>query len=148
MDELLLSLRVALSETWSFYFKAHVFHWNVRGPLFRQFHKFFGEIYEDVFAAVDGLAEEIRALGALAPTSLDDIAAAASIKFTDVPSAAEMLQQLIVDNDTVITALETANAAAIEARQDGLTNFLEARLDAHKKWGWMLKATISEDVGA
>lgn len=148
MDELLSRLRGALSETWAFYFKAHSFHWNVRGPLFRQFHEFFGDLYEDAHGAVDGLAERIRTLGQLAPASLDEIIADATIRFTDAPGAAGMLQQLVDGNQAVINALNAANESALAAGEDGLSNYLQDRLDAHKKWAWMLKTTISEDTGA
>lgn len=148
MDELLSRLRAALSETWAFYFKAHSFHWNVRGPLFRQFHEMFGDLYEDAHGAVDGLAERIRTLGALAPASLDEIAADTTIRFTDAPAAAAMLVQLVDGNQSVIDALNGANEAALAAGEDGISNYLQDRIDAHKKWAWMLKTTISEDAGA
>lgn len=149
MNELVACLRVALSETWAFYFKAHSFHWNVRGPLFRQFHELFGDIYEDAHGAVDGLAERIRTLGRFAPASLDEIASLATIPFTNVPSTAEMLTQLISANDDVIGALRNVNDAISVAGSSnvGLSNYVQERLDIHAKWEWQLLATVSDDLG-
>lgn len=144
---LLEALRVALAETWAFYFKAHSFHWNVRGPLFKQFHDLFGDLYDDLHDAVDDLAERIRTLNALAPQSLEEIVSASRIAFTPAPGAPEMVMQLLEANQIVIGALAAANTAARDAGNDGLCNLLEGRLDAHEKWAWMLRATISDDAG-
>ena len=46
-----------------FYFTAHRAHWNVTGPDFAEYHELFGDIYDDVYDAVDPLAENIRKLG-------------------------------------------------------------------------------------
>ncbi len=136
------AVRLALANTWAMYFKAHSFHWNVRGPLFSQFHTFFGEIYDDAHDAVDVLAERLRTLGVLAPVSLDEIVRGSSISFTGSPSAPEMIVQLIEANDAVIESLKAANTAAVDAGNDGLANTLQGRLDIHQKWGWMLSAYI------
>lgn len=140
---LLTAMQAALGETWAFYFKAHSFHWNVRGPLFSQLHEFFGDIYEDAHGAVDGLAERIRAMDKLAPASLDEIAGPAMIEFTAAPDAAGMVLQLVQANGAVIAALQTANTLALSNGQQGLGNYLQERLDRHAKWGWMLAATAS-----
>ncbi|WP_316184710.1 DNA starvation/stationary phase protection protein [Bradyrhizobium sp. SZCCHNRI1003] len=145
MMDLVAAVRLALAETWVFYFKAHSFHWNVRGPLFRQFHQLFGDLYEDLHGAVDTLAERLRALDALAPASLDEIATGSAIAFTPPPAAADMVAQLLAANDVVITALDDANQAAIAGGNDGLANLLQERLDMHAKWGWMLRATLDPD---
>ena len=62
MDELNTSLKIVMANTYAMYFKAHGFHWNVEGKDFSQFHDFFSGIYQELFAAVDTIAEEIRAL--------------------------------------------------------------------------------------
>ena len=138
--DLLAALRLALGETFAFYFLAHSHHWNVRGPLFPQLHGLFGSIYEDAHDAVDTLAERIRTLGVLAPASLQGIAAPATIVFTEPPDAAGMVLQLIAGNDAVIKALDAANAAAQSVANDGLANILQERLDVHAKWAWQLRS--------
>ncbi|WP_316172424.1 DNA starvation/stationary phase protection protein [Bradyrhizobium sp. SZCCHNRI2049] len=144
--DLIASVRLALAQTWAFYFLAHSFHWNVRGPLFAPFHKLFGDLYEDLHGAVDDLAERLRTLGVLAPSSLDEILAGATITFTAPPAAADMVVQLLAANAIAIAAIDAANEAAIASGNDGLANFLQERLDAHAKWGWMLQATLDPDA--
>lgn len=142
---LVSSLRASLAETWAFYFKAHSFHWNIRGGLFKQFHDLFGGIYEDAHGAVDDLAERLRTLDVDAPRSLDEIAMGASISFpSSVPDDAGMVSQLIKDNDTVIKALKATNDLAEEQGNCGLANMLQGRIDIHQKHGWMLRATMAK----
>ena len=70
MDELIEQMKVTLASTFSFYLKAHNFHWNVEGANFPQFHSFFEGIYTDAWGAVDVIAEHLRTLDAYAPGSL------------------------------------------------------------------------------
>jgi starvation-inducible DNA-binding protein len=153
MDELVKALQAALGNVWAYYFKAHTFHWNVRGPLFQQFHDMFGAIYGDAFAEVDTIAELILTLDVPAPSSLDEIAQAAGIAFTpnvagQAADAGVMLVQLAADNATVIASLDAANAAAAGAGKQGIAHALQGLLDAHEKWGWKLRATINAGAEA
>lgn len=143
--DLSASMKAALAETWVWGFKSHVFHWNVRGPMFSQYHEFFGDIYADADGAVDALAEQIRALDDLAPSSIDEITGPARIIFSHADDAEQMLEQLSSDNKTVIDALAAAQTAAEDAGKKGLANFLQDRLDKHAKWGWMLTAYTKKD---
>lgn len=140
------TLRAALSETWAFYFQSQSFHWNVTGDDFPQLHEFFGSLYRDANGAVDGLAEQLRALGEFAPTSLAAIDKESKITFSDTPpDAPGMVKQLGSDNQLVIDALNAAQHAASEGDQQGLANYLQDRLNTHQKWAWMLRATANEN---
>ena len=52
------------------------------------------------------------------------------------------LIQLLSDNDIVINTLIEAYKLAENENEYGLANFLQDRIDIHKKHGWMLRATI------
>lgn len=141
MEELINKMKVVLASTFAFYLKAHNFHWNVEGVNFPQYHEFFGNLYEEVHGAVDTIAEEIRALDAYAPGSLKRFQELSTIMDeTSVPSAVIMCQRLEKDNQTLLLDLEQAYNEAERTKQLGLANFLQDRIDAHKKHGWMLKA--------
>lgn len=139
------ALRLALAETWAFYFKAHSFHWNVRGPLFFQLHEAFADIYEDAHGAVDGLAEQLRALDKMAPSSLDEIVKGSKIKFKKPGDCMAMVKDLADANAVVVDALNVANAEALGSSNDGLANYLQGRIDQHNKWAWMLMSTLADD---
>lgn len=142
METLLERMRTLLATNFSFYLKLHFFHWNVTGPNFPQYHEFFGDLYEEVFAANDSIAEQIRAIKGFAPGSLSRFSDLSLIKDQiDVIPAEQMLSIAIQDNEKVIEALTVAYRLAEQNAELGLANFLQDRIDIHKKHGWMLRAT-------
>ena len=143
MEDLAEELKVALASTFSFYLKAHNFHWNVEGIEFPQLHSFFETIYTDAWEAVDGIAEHIRTLDAYAPGSLSRFKELSLVKDeTNIPTATSMLSKLNEDNDTIIQELFKCQMLAEKNKKTGLANYLQDRIDRHEKHGWMLRATI------
>lgn len=144
MDELVLAMRKCLANTFVFYFKTHGFHWNVEGINFPTYHGFFGDLYEDLYSAIDPMAEEIRALNAYAPSGLNELYKGASISDSDFKGdqLKEMIGAALNDNATVISDLTTAFALATRQNNQGLANFLADRLDKHKKHEWMLRSCL------
>jgi starvation-inducible DNA-binding protein len=143
MEEITNPLKVAFADTYAFYVKAQNYHWNVEGPLFPMYHEFFGNIYEEVGGAIDRFAEEIRAAGAYAPGAFSRFAELTNIQDELlVLSPLQMVATLYTDNMKVYASLKMARDIADEYEQNGLVNFLEERLDAHKKHDWMLRVTM------
>lgn len=146
MDKLVEDMKVALASTFAMYLKAHNFHWNVEGPHFAEYHSFFGELYGELWGAVDGIAEQIRALDAYAPGSLGRFAELSVVKDqVNIPAPNLMFKELVVDNAKIIILLESINEQAGNLRKSGLSNFIEDRIDKHSKHGWMLRS-ISKGV--
>jgi starvation-inducible DNA-binding protein len=142
MEELHNALKIVLADTFTMYMKTHSFHWNVIGPNFSEYHAFFGTLYEELHGAVDPIAEEIRAVNSFAPSSLDRIKELTRIEESDtIPTAERMFQLLINDNNIVLDSLKQAYDLADKEGELGLANFLQDRMDIHKKHGWMLRAT-------
>ena len=128
------------------YLKTHFFHWNVKGQDFFQYHEFFGNLYEDIFESVDKTAEEIRALNGIAYGSLTQYESLSAVKDqTTVPSIQEMVSIAYRDNETIIAILMEVHQAAERENQKGLLNYIEERLDVHKKHGWMLRSSMASD---
>lgn len=141
MDELIQEMKIALASAFSFYLKAHYFHWNVEGPNFPQYHAFFGDLYEEVYGSVDQFAEEIRALGSYSPGSLGRFKELSIVEDEiNIPNSATMIRELMLDNQRIIDLLEKINSMANEQGKSGLSNFIEDRIDKHSKHGWMLRA--------
>lgn len=142
-EELILSLKKALADSFVLYYKAHTYHWNVEGADFKQYHDLFGGIYEEIFDAIDDLAEHIRQLDDYAPTSLSQIKSLSMIsEDEEVVSAMSMVSRLLDANNLTLASLMMAYRAADSATELGLANFLQDRIAAHQKHGWMLKATL------
>lgn len=141
----MLPLDRALASTFTLYFKAHSYHWNVQGSDFAQLHSFFGELYEDIHTSIDAMAEQVRALGRHAPFNLKMILSDSGLaEDQHVLSAHDMLINLHESNAIVIHEL---NDAIKDAKDNqGLINFLADRVDKHSKHAWQLKSFLSEDV--
>ena len=143
MEELKTALTKVLADTFVMYFKAHSYHWNVEGMFFQQFHEFFGNIYEELYGAVDPIAEHIRAIDGYAPASLANIMAMKVVQESDlITDPKTMISNLITDNNLVIISLMKAYQEAEQVSEIGLANFLQDRIDVHQKHGWMLKASL------
>jgi starvation-inducible DNA-binding protein len=144
MRELVTALGKLLADVYAMSLMAQGAHWNVEGDDFHQFHEFFGEIYDDVYSAVDPLAENIRKLGAYSPAGLSTFAKLTVIKDTAPESDPERLcEELLSANDKVIRNIDVAFKAAVSANEQGIANFLSDRDGMHKKWRWQLTAITS-----
>jgi len=147
MEELINNMKVVLADSFAFYLKLHNFHWNVEGPNFPQYHELFGNLYEEVFGAIDSIAEHIRAVGGYAPGSLSRYSDLTSIEDQNtVINADEMIRTALLDNAKVIASLTIAYKAAEASNELGLANFLQDRMDIHKKHGWMLRASSKTPI--
>lgn len=145
MEEIVVPLKKAFADTYAFYLKAQNYHWNVTGPLFPMYHEFFGKIYEEVGGAIDMFAEEIQAQNAYAPGAFSRFSELSSIQDELlIRKPEEMVETLYNDNNTVLISLKVARDAADKYSENGLVNFLEDRLDNHKKHAWMLRSSRSQ----
>jgi len=144
MNGLLPALRTSLANTFVMYFKTQGFHWNVEGIHFSQYHSFFGDLYDDLYGAVDPLAENVRKLGEYAPRSLTEIYKYSTLTESDLvgTDVKEMLNSLLTDNTEVLNSLNRTFALANTANEQGLADYIAARIDAHKKHEWQLRSSL------
>ena len=141
-EELIVAVKKVLADTFVMYYKTHSYHWNVEGSNFPQYHEFLQNIYEELFASVDTIAEHIRQIDGYAPTSLMELKSYSMIsEDEDIVSAMSMIDRLIDANNLVLASLMMAYQTAEQATEIGLSNFLQDRVAAHQKHGWMLKST-------
>lgn len=142
MNELSAALKISLSNTFLMYMKAHVYHWNVEGANFNDYHAYFGGLYEELWGAIDPIAEHIRAVGEYAPVGLADIYDAKTVNDDQsrISFPKQMFSNLIDANNQVIDSLNKAFDLATYSKKQGLANFLADRLDIHAKHGWQLSA--------
>jgi starvation-inducible DNA-binding protein len=141
MNDLIEQMKVSLASTFAFYLKAHGFHWNVEGANFTQYHEFLGGLWEEAFGAVDPLAEHLRTLESYAPASFARYTDLSIVKDElNIPPAMSMMTKLLADNTALIEQLTKTQALAEKEKKMGLANFLQDRIDAHEKHGWMLRS--------
>ncbi len=145
MDELKKAMKIAFASEYSFAIKAQNFHWNVEGPLFPQLHDLFGKIYEEVYASIDDFAENIRKLGSYSPASFQRFSMLTQIEDElNMLEDRAMLAELLNDSDKMVKLLKMVFDLSEQAGEHGLSDFIAARMDAHRKHSWMLRATLKE----
>jgi starvation-inducible DNA-binding protein len=137
------ALNKVLADSYALYLKTHGYHWNVRGPNFQSLHVLLEGQYQDEWAALDDIAERIRALGELAPQGYAAFGNLSSIKDGDPEQDWEgMFKELKTDNETVIATLRAAFPVADEAGDEATADLLTQRLTAHEKHAWMIRSTL------
>ena len=137
------ALRLVVADTYAIIGQTHICHWNVRGASFFSLHTAFEEQYNELFAAVDEIAERIRAKGALAPGGLANLATMAGIEeITEDASAKDMVEHLVSANEKLIVDLKAARDCASEASDSESEDMMIARIQVHEKTVWMLKSYL------
>ncbi len=132
-----------LADSYTLYVKTHNFHWNVEGPMFNTLHLMFEEQYTELAAAVDEIAERIRALGLPAPGSYAQFSELTSItEETGSPTAKEMVEQLARDQEIVARTAREVFPLADEANDEPTADLLTQRMQTHEKTAWMLRSML------
>ncbi|WP_175882199.1 non-specific DNA-binding protein DpsA [Burkholderia sp. BCC0044] len=133
-----------LADTFSLYLKTHNFHWNVTGPMFNTLHLMFEEQYNELWLAVDSVAERIRTLGVVAPGTFGDFAKLSSVpEAKGVPAAEEMIRQLVEGHETVVRTAREIFPIADAASDEPTADLLTQRLQTHEKTAWMLRSLLA-----
>jgi starvation-inducible DNA-binding protein len=133
-----------LADTYTLYLKTHNFHWNVTGPMFQTLHLMFETQYNELALAVDLIAERIRALGFPAPGTYRQFAQATSIEEPiGVPSAEEMIRQLVAGQEAVVRTARSILPTANNANDQPTLDLLTQRMQTHEKTAWMLRSLLA-----
>ena len=135
------ALRQVVADSYAVLGQTHICHWNVRGPSFFSLHNAFEEQYTELFTAVDEIAERIRALGALAPGGLANLAKMAGMKeIEENATARDMVAHLAKANGALVADLVKARDLAGAAGDNQTEDLMISRIQVHEKTIWMLKS--------
>ncbi len=142
-DKVVKTLRQVVADSYALIGQTHLCHWNVRGPSFFSLHAAFEAQYTELFAAVDEIAERIRAKGSLAPGGLANLAKLAEIQeLAEDATAQDMVRHLLMANEKLLKDLKVARDAAGEAGDSETEDLMIARTQVHEKTVWMLKSFL------
>jgi starvation-inducible DNA-binding protein len=143
MEKLFKKLSDTQATLFLLFQKTWVYHWNVVGPDFYQYHKLFGEHYEEMFSEIDRITEHMRYLNIKPVPTLKRI--------TEVSHVLEansnlddkgMVNDLISDNNTIINLYKQAAEEADSQNQRATCNVLDDLAESAGKRVWMLKSFI------
>jgi len=132
-----------LADTFTLYLKTHNFHWNVTGPMFNTLHLMFETQYNELWLALDLIAERIRSLGYPAPATFAEYGRLASVKETPGQPKAEDMVRLLVEGNEAVARTARAMFPSVEKADDEPTaDLLTQRMQIHEKNAWMLRSLL------
>jgi starvation-inducible DNA-binding protein len=128
------SLFVLFQKTW-------VYHWNVVGDDFYQFHNLFGTQYESMFEQIDRLTEHMRYLNIKPVPTLSRITEVSHISETNSSlDSMGMIRDLISSHQKFVELLGQVAEEAEEQKSRGTTNLVDDLNEEHGKFIWMLRS--------
>ncbi len=119
-------------------------HWNVQGSNFFALHTFLQTQYEEIFLAVDEIAERLRALDIISPGGLKTLAALSGISELTVEAhpAKVLVAHLLASHEILVNTAKKLRDMA-EKNHDAETQDLAIkRIQIHEKTLWMLRSFL------
>jgi starvation-inducible DNA-binding protein len=137
------SLNQVLADSYALMSLTHLAHWNVEGPGFFALHTAFQTQYEELFVAIDEIAERIRALGCYAIGGLATHSAVAQIEeFVSPISQEGYVKALLAANEKLVRDAILARDLAGEVNDPESQDLMTGRITLHQKTIWMLKSFL------
>ncbi len=138
-------LGTVLASTYALRIKTQNFHWNVTGPNFIALHELFEAQYVEQAAAIDTIAERIRALGAVSPGSFATFAELSVLEDAPAkpPADKAMIEILASDHAALSKLCRDVSSTAEEAEDMATADLMNGRTAAHDKAAWMLSAHLA-----
>lgn len=137
-------LHTLLADSYALMAQTHLAHWNVEGPAFFELHTAFQKQYEELFTAIDDIAERLRALDVMAPGGLKLLAEHSRISEM-TPGAApakDFVAHLIDAHETLVANALVLRESAGEANDLQTQDMVIGRIATHEKTLWMLRSYL------
>lgn len=137
-------LQKLLGNSYALMGQTHLAHWNVEGPAFFELHGAFQKQYEELFTAIDDIAERLRALDVMAPGGLKILAGLSQIPEM-TPGAApakDFVAHLIECHEILLAEALELREAAGAANDLQTQDMVIGRIATHEKTLWMLRSYL------
>jgi starvation-inducible DNA-binding protein len=137
------SLNQVLADSYALMALTHLAHWNVEGQGFFALHTAFQTQYEELFTAIDEIAERVRALDNYAIGGLGTLATKAGMPEFAAPLKQEdYVMKLIEANEKLVADAAKARDLAGGANDSETQDLMIGRITLHQKTIWMLKSFL------
>jgi starvation-inducible DNA-binding protein len=125
------------------------YHWQTFGPLFRDIHKLFDELAEEVLETIDPLAERIRMIGPdVEHVQLKEMQEAAKVQSAGKgQSIREMVEEADANLYIVIKAMREAAKTADQNNDPGTVDLFSKLVQVHEKHEWFLRELLKKKDG-
>ncbi|MCY4641567.1 MAG: ferritin-like domain-containing protein [Gammaproteobacteria bacterium] len=113
------------------------------GPMFTALHTIFEQQYQKLALAVDETAEQIRALGKLAPGSYSRFAESTQIdEETGAPDAENMIRQMVLEQEAAVRTAREVFPVTEQATDEPTANLLTNRMQTHEITARVLRGLL------
>src|SRR5690606_31939626 len=127
------------------YTKLHNYHWYVTGPSFFTLHEKFEELYNEITANLDEVAERILTKGGKPVTTMKAHLELSRVKEArGAENAEEMVQAIIDDFQSTMKLIKEAMEEAANQGDDRTEDMLNATFQSLEKHVWMLSAFLGK----
>lgn len=138
------SLEGLLIDSYALMLKSQHYHWNVTGAHFGPLHELFEEHYNNLWEAVDEIAERIRQLGMPVQGHLGYFAEKSRIADGHASNAQEMISDLLESHEAIVRTLREEKAMAEEADDEVTVDLFVDRMTFHEKAAWFLRSHLQQ----
>ncbi len=134
------ALNPLIADLFALYTKTKNYHWHLAGSHFRDYHLLFDEYADQIFAAIDLLAERVRRVGGTTIRSISHIGQMQTISDDndDFVPAGEMVQRLLQDNAHLVKTQRAAHAVCEKSHDVATSSLLETLIDESERRKWFL----------
>lgn len=128
-----------------FYMNARGYHWNIRGKDFFELHVKFEELYTDLLAKIDEVAERILTLGEEPAHTYSSYLNKADIQEQPrVTDGSQAIQQILDAYKTIISKQRTILEEASSAHDEGTSALMSDYIREQEKSVWMYTAYLGK----
>jgi starvation-inducible DNA-binding protein len=149
MIETQQQLQQVFRDNFMVYYRAHVAHVNTRGRNFYSDHKLLHKIYEHLQDNTDALAELLRTLGEMMPTTLDSVMSESAVPDEACEGTADDLLSKVRDG---LQQLDDAYQELVRVSEsesiDEITDYAQGEIRVLRKYMWMLDSTLTPEFMA
>ncbi|MFD1873038.1 Dps family protein [Hymenobacter bucti] len=133
-------LRRLVADLFALYVKTKNYHWHMSGRHFRDYHLLLDEQGEQIFAAIDPVAERGRKLGFPTLHSIGEISQLQRVADDDAVyvSPVAMLTNLTADNQHLAQALRELHEQCEAIKDVATSSLLEVYIDEAERRTWFL----------
>lgn len=133
-------LRRLVADLFALYVKTKNYHWHMSGRHFRDYHLLLDEQGDQIFAAIDPVAERGRKLGFPTLRSIGEISQRQRIADDDAAyvSPLTMLTTLTTDNQHLVQVMRELHEQCENIKDVATSSLLEVYIDEAERRTWFL----------
>ncbi|MGI4733636.1 MAG: Dps family protein [Janthinobacterium lividum] len=133
-------LRRLVADLFALYVKTKNYHWHMSGQHFRDYHLLLDEQGDQIFAAIDPVAERGRKLGFPTLRSIGEISQRQRIADDDADYVRPltMLTTLTTDNQHLVQAMRELHEQCENIKDVATSSLLEVYIDEAERRTWFL----------